>query len=222
MGGDIVGGWLHPSLLKEEKRRQSFFSSQGSNHSRGEIMQWVLGGFEESALFQLAHIVFVVHATIGDWNPTKQKGTCILPTTQASYYFWVLVSMSVSSREVAADKKTILAFVFKQESQLIERPYNEAHHCQPKPIAGVIKHFEQLWHFVWISHRLLRDALILFCKPIQVHATLGKDVLRVLNYLLTQNVAFCMYGSHLDTRLMNLIFQTHPRSYQFGRRCESV
>jgi hypothetical protein len=62
------------------------------------------GGFEESAFSVGPHSV-VVHATIGDWNPTKQKGTCILPTTQASYYFWVLVSMSVSSREVAADKK---------------------------------------------------------------------------------------------------------------------
>jgi hypothetical protein len=67
-----------------------------------------LGGFEESACLVGPHcvVVVVVHATIGDWNPIKQKGTCILPTTQASYYFWVLVSMSESlGVEVANDKK---------------------------------------------------------------------------------------------------------------------
>jgi hypothetical protein len=55
-----VGGCIHPSW---KKRRQSFSSSQGSNHSRGvKLCSGVVGpwGFEESVLFQLAHIVLLL------------------------------------------------------------------------------------------------------------------------------------------------------------------
>jgi hypothetical protein len=104
---------FHPSW---KKRRQSFFSSQGSQ----PLKEWnyVVGpwGGLKRVPFSVGPHSVVVHATIGDCNPTKPKGTCILPTTQASYYFWVLVSMSVSSREVACWQKKFLLFVFKQES----------------------------------------------------------------------------------------------------------
>jgi hypothetical protein len=88
MGGDIVGGCI-PSLLKEEKTK--FFSQakvpttqglklcSGSSGSLGE-------GVWRECLFQLAHIVLLFMPQLVIGIPQNQRGTCILPTTQASYY----------------------------------------------------------------------------------------------------------------------------------------
>lgn len=56
------------------------------------------------------------------------------------------------------------------------RPYNEAHHCQPNQLLESSNTLNNCGICMDLSYAL-RDALILFCKPIiQVHAILGKDV----------------------------------------------
>lgn len=155
---------FHPSW---KKRRQSFFFKPRFqplkvwNYVVEVVGPWG-GRVWRECLFSVGPHSVVVHATIGDWNPTKPKGD-LHPTNHTSillpFGFWWACQSLVVERGSCWQKKFWL-FVFKQEKLAHRgptmRPYNEAPIiANQTQLLESSKHFEQLWHLYGsLIHRL--------------------------------------------------------------------